>query len=801
MKQVFLLLFIPFLLTAQENKKTLNIIRTERAPIINGSLDEKLWQEMPELTDFIQYSPFNGRKSEQKTKAYVTYDDAAFYIGVICYDSSPDSIAGEIGQRDSQDEPYTDLISIHISPYNDGMNSLYFMISASGVQSDRKYNSSGADANWDAVWESDVRITDYGWVAEVKIPCSALRFSSEPVQNWGFNIFRRIARKNEWSSWSFVSIELDKWWFHMGEIKGVNNLNPPVRLSFTPYISGYSEKTRNKNWGYSYNGGIDLKYGISESFTLDMTLIPDFGQVRSDDEELNLSPYELRYDERRQFFTEGTELFEKGDLFYSRRIGATPAGYYAVYSNLNENEEVVENPTEAGLINATKVSGRTSGGLGIATLNAMTGDTFAKVTDRETGEEREILTQGFTNHNITVFDQSFAHNSYLSFINTNVSRKDFMANVAAAETRYSDEKNEYSITGRGAYSYVENNNNSADGFKVWLNGGKVSGEFQFDYELSLISDKYDQNSLGYLDRNNIWGNRLAFQHQVFEPFGLFLKMSNEITILYHRMYNPDAYSDISIHYEIYTTLRDNSKFNMHAAWVPADRNNYNETRTSARYFVNYKYLHNCFSYSTDFRKSFYSSIHGGYTGAYDYQLASSNWSVVLYNRYRFNRQFSISHDFMYLKYINQPGYVSTDQSGNIYFGSFDRETWEQVVSATYIINPEVSFDFRLRHYWSCADYDGFFLLADDGTFQDSDYSENHDINYNAFNVDMTFRWLFAPGSEAVINWKNSIYSSTGEPDSRYWINLQNTLDSPQINSISLKFIYYVDYLNLSAFSI
>ncbi|NJE06863.1 hypothetical protein E3E36_12115, partial [Thermococcus sp. M36] len=134
-----------------------------------------------------------------------------------------------------------------------------------------------------------------------------------------------------------------------GFLNSIENIKPPVRLSFSPYVSTYANhypynNSIQNNWSNSVNGGMDVKYGINQSFTLDMTLIPDFGQVQSDNQVLNLSPFEVKYNENRSFFTEGTELFNKGNLFYSRRIGGTPLHYNDVYNNLSATDTVTNNP-------------------------------------------------------------------------------------------------------------------------------------------------------------------------------------------------------------------------------------------------------------------------------------------------------------------------------------------------------------------------------------------------------------------------------------------------------------------------
>ena len=175
-------------------------------------------------------------------------------------------------------------------------------------------------------------------MVEFAIPFSSLRFSNDG-KPWAINMGRNIRRYRELYTWNPIDVEyIESIALQAGLIDGIKDVNPPLRLSFMPYAS-VNASIYDGETTFPYNYGMDLKYGINESFTLDMTLIPDFGQVASDAEILNLSPFEIRYEEKRQFFNEGTELFNKGgNMFYSRRI-------------------------QDDLINATKVSGRTKNGL------------------------------------------------------------------------------------------------------------------------------------------------------------------------------------------------------------------------------------------------------------------------------------------------------------------------------------------------------------------------------------------------------------------------------------------------------
>ena len=316
-------------------RKSIKAKRIEQTPVIDGIPDKGLWDQLPVATGFIQYDPYNGRKSVYETEIRFGYNETGLYMGAFMHDPHPDSISAELGKRDQIDELNTDYITADILPYNDGLTMFEFKISPAGLQSDNKFSAVGRESSWDAVWESAATINDSGWIAEVFIPYSALRFPKTEVQTWGINMWRNLNRRNEKSTWSWVPNNVGEIFKYYGTVTGMEGIKPPLRLSLWPYLAGYLEKTPSqKQWNNNIRGGMDLKYGISQSYTLDMQLIPDFGQVRSDDIILNLTPFEVRYDEKRQFFTEGTELFQKCDIFYTRRVGSVPKGYDAASTAL-----------------------------------------------------------------------------------------------------------------------------------------------------------------------------------------------------------------------------------------------------------------------------------------------------------------------------------------------------------------------------------------------------------------------------------------------------------------------------------
>src|SRR5690606_12924498 len=300
--------------------------------------------------------------------------------------------------------------TVYFDTYDDDLNAFEFSVTAAGVQVDARRTSVGYDISWNAAWYSAVQMDEHNWYIEMEIPFSALRFPKSPIQYWGVNFQRGIRRNNEHAYWNEIVPEVSGFINQFGRLSGIKNIKSPIRLSISPYVSSYlnhysGDEENPESISTNFNAGMDLPYGINDAFTLDMILIPDFGQVASDNKVLNLSPFEVQFAENRQFFKEGTELFDKGDFLYSRRIGGKPMYYDDVEEQFAENEEIISKPTESKLINATKVSGRTRKGMGIGMLNAMTSATYATIKN-EDGVEQQVLTNPFTNYSVPAIDQN-----------------------------------------------------------------------------------------------------------------------------------------------------------------------------------------------------------------------------------------------------------------------------------------------------------------------------------------------------------------------------------------------------------
>jgi len=272
-------LFTTTLLFSQSNatKKVLNIKRSiNKAPKIDGLLNDDAWKGLEVAKDFVMMEPNNGEKEnpDYRTEVKVLYDDEAIYVSAMMFDPNPSKIASEFTSRDNDGQ--ADLFSLILNPNNDGVNATSFDVMITGTQLDAKVSDSRRpDRSWSAVWKSAVKTLDNGWSVEMKIPYSALRFSNEEVQTWGIQFLRKIINQNSQYTWNHIDNTIGKRTQYDGILKGIRNINPPTRLSFYPYAST-SVSHFDGETDFNQNLGLDLKYGITENFTLDLTLSPRF---------------------------------------------------------------------------------------------------------------------------------------------------------------------------------------------------------------------------------------------------------------------------------------------------------------------------------------------------------------------------------------------------------------------------------------------------------------------------------------------------------------------------------------------
>ncbi|MDX5443338.1 MAG: DUF5916 domain-containing protein, partial [Hymenobacteraceae bacterium] len=525
----------------------------------------------------------------------------------------------------------------------------------------------------------------------------------------------------------------------------------------------------------------------------------DFGQVQSDTQVLNLSPFEVQFNENRPCCMEGTEHFNKGSLFYSRRVGGRPIYYFNVENQLDSGEVIISNPIDSRLLNATKVSGRTQSGLGVGVFNAVSAEMNAVVKDPE-GNKREILTQPLSNYNILVLDQSLRNNSFISLINTNVMRQGstYDANLTGTVFRFTDKKNKYALNGKAALSQRYFSDNTDLGYTYRLSGGKISGNFQWTLTHDVKSDTYNPNDLGILFVNNEMLEDVNVRYNIYKPFWKVNNLYTSAGVTYSRRYEPGAFQNFVIYSNINTTFKN---FTSVGTWFnsePVKTYDFFEPRVSGRYY-HFPTNHQAGIWiSTDYRKKFALDLEGNYRIFDENDRKTITYTIS--PRYRVNNQLSFIYNFNNSRRLDDMGFARLLEADTVIFGRRNVKTYTNTLSGSYVFNNRMSLTLRTRHYWSQAVYNDFYLLRQNGTLTLFPQIENrNNVNFNAFNIDMVYSWWFAPGSEISIVWKNAILKEERElapayyNDDTYFRNFSNILSAPQNNSISVKVLYYLDY--------
>ncbi len=781
-------------------KRTMKATRIDKSITLDGDLSEEVWLNADKQSDFLQTEPYNGNIATEKTVIHILYDDDAIYVGAMLYDSAPDSIRQGLGIRDCEDNDIdADLFVAEFNPYNDDLLLYDFKVSSSNVQIDQKVNFDWWDSNWNAVWYSKTKINEKGWSVEMKIPFAALRIPNKDVQTWGVQMHRYIKRKAEWDSWNYLDESINGATQQVGTLVGIDSIKPPTRLSITPYISGYYDKLSDQSKGDKYmRGGLDLKYGINKSYTLDMMLIPDFGQTASDDKVLNLSTVETMYNEKRSFFTEGTELFSRADLFYSRRIGGTPIYKDDAQGKLGANEKITKNPNDAQLINATKLSGRSSSGLAVGFLSATSLRQNAVATDTLWGTTRTILTQPSTHYGVLVVDQALKNNSYISFINTNVSFFEDplkMANVVGTDMKLSNKSGSYTFWGKSAYSYLQKQEKKTGGYYD-ITFGKTSGQFRFALWHQLRTENYDCRDLGYLDETNRINNSLRVQYNYYIPKNFYLNWNNSLIIVNNYHYKPTSYSLLEIYLESYGTLKNHIGVAFYCGATPIPKYDFNEPRVNGWKYQEPTAAYIGGNFNTNKNNQLWLFVNTWYWRASEYNR--STYYIEIKPTYNASDKIKLSFAAIYEKPMNSLGWVDNNNAGDtIHFGRRQSINITSVVEAKYLFTATSNLQLRGRYYWSGVEYKQFYLLKKDGTMDpNTPFIPNQDKNYSSFNIDLIYTWQFAPGSELSVMWKNSISSSNNYVYENYGSNLKNLWSNPQLNTVSFRILYYLDYLYL-----
>ncbi|HRG19437.1 MAG TPA: DUF5916 domain-containing protein [Saprospiraceae bacterium] len=781
--------------------------RIQSLKTIDGIIGPSEWNDVSQLDSFVEFRPKPGdlEETNKQTTIYLGYNDEGIFVAGKCREAAKEDISSELAGRDGFGN--NDFVGIIFDTYLDNQNGFEYFVTPLNEQMDAKVSPSvdeSEDFSWNAVWQSATSINENEWHFEIFIPFSAIRFSNKNIQDWGLNVTRRRVKTGEQYMWNPVWPTVNGFLTQEGHWTGLQEIKPPLRLQFSPYLSFYSNhyptETDATGWNQQINGGMDVKWGINQAFTLDATLIPDFGQVQSDNQVLNLTPFEVRFNENRPFFTEGIELFNKGNFFYSRRIGGTPYYFNHVHQKLRDKERILSNPIETRLINASKISGRTENGMGIAFLNALTAAQYATIENMETREQRQELTDPLTNFNVLVVDQTLKNNSSISFVNTSVLRRGdaHEAIVTSVLFDLNDNSNTWNIGGKVAASQLIESKVQT-GYSHLFYVGKKSGRFNFNLFQELTDTKFTSNDLGYFTNNNFINHGLWLSYRWVNP-GTWYNRINingnfNVSHLYKK-FEPvqKTYQSVEAKLNFNGQLKNLWWAGIYLSYKP-ESNDFYEPRQQGKYFRDGKsYVYGGW-FETNNNKMYYLSAEfylRNYISFYDRLSYDAN----IFQSIRFNSKTSISLGFSYQPKFNNIGF-SGFQDDQPYFARRNINTVVNTLSLKYNFTNRMGLTARIRHYTSTVTNKAFYLLNQDGSLNPFSLSnENPGRSADYFNIDLVYTWQFAQGSFINLVWKNAISQFNNSTELDYFHHLDSVLSENQNNNLSLKIIYFLDYQQL-----
>ncbi len=526
--------------------------RIADAPKIDGRLDDACWQESGIWdSGFIQQIPNQAQPASQETRIKILYDDHYLYVGIACDDKEPEKIRRVLGRRDMNNG---DVAGIALDTYFDKQTAFEFNVTAAGQKVDMMHLGEYVwDFNWDAVWDGKSSVGDSAWYAEIRIPFNQLRFAQRDQQIWGMHVWRWIDRLNEENHWKLIPVDAPGMVYIFGELRGIRDISTKRNFEFLPYskIKYVPDAIKRLTPGFGFDG----KIGVTSDFTLDYTINPDFGQVEADPSVLNLTAYEVFYDEKRPFFLEGNNIlnFNAGSdlLFYSRRIGAAPD-----YQPGLQPGEKMSMPDQTTILSALKLTGKNHAGLSLGIINSMTAAENAAIFS-DNGNRKERV-EPFTNYFVGRLKQDFNDGNtafggmvtsvvrnikedHLNFLPDNsfaggvdflhywknrkyyVDFKGFASKVSGSEQAIAnlqlDPRHLFQREDAGHLEYKE----GLTGLEGWggqLSGGKSSGKLRLEVELDWRSPGVELNDVGYLWQADYINQGLNFLYWVNKPKGV-----------------------------------------------------------------------------------------------------------------------------------------------------------------------------------------------------------------------------------------------------------------------------------------
>lgn len=733
-------------------------------PEIDGRLDDPAWNQVPwGGGTFRQTSPDAGKAGSVETRFKILYDEKNLYIAFKNYDPEPKKIISRMSRRDGFEG---DFVEINIDSYNDKRTAFSFSSSVSGVKGDEYVSNNGDnwDASWDPIWYLKTSIDEEGWIAEVRIPLSQLRFADKPELVWGIQIMRRFFRKQERSVWQYIPPNAAGWVHLFGELRGLRGIRPQKQLEVQPYIVAKTERFEKQEGNPYLTGsssaldyGLDAKIGITSDITLDVTVNPDFGQVEADPSQLNLTAFELFFQERRPFFIEGNNILNfplteinQNNLFYSRRIGRSPQvganpdprANAAPWESIDDGvNEYVKPNNSTTILGAAKLTGKNKRGFSWGLLESVTAPERAEIDSL--GFKRHQNVEPLTNYFIARAQQDINKgNSVVGAIFTATNRDNDdqrfswlhkSAYTGGIDFLHHWKDRTYFVSGRGIVSRVngsasaitdtqlssqrffqrpDNHYKDVDVNRTSLTGtggqlllGKKSGNLVGNLGLMWQSPELDLNDVGFLSQTDNIVQWLWMQYRIIQPRGI--TRSERYNINQWQEYDFGG-KILNIGYNTNVHVQFKNFWNVGGEFTYTSHNASNADLRGGPAFRYPSSIYYLVYVDSDARKKLFArSYYEVTTGSNKYMY---NAGIGIDVSYRPVNAFTVSVAPNFRKNRNEVQFVETAGSadGDKYVvGEIDQTTLRVVIRATLMLTPNLSVQYYGQPFGTAGRYSNF----------------------------------------------------------------------------------------------
>ncbi len=745
---------------------------------IDGVLSEASWSVAVPVTDFTQREPNEGAAATERTDVRVLYDNDAVYVGARLYDRSPDSVMAQLARRDRIVS--ADRFLVFLDSYHDRRTGFFFGINAAGTLYDGTlYNDDWDSDTWDGVWEGSATRDSSGWIAELKIPYSQLRFQRQQAHRWGINFKREIARRNERSFLVCTPSNGSGFVSRFVDLVGMEEVQPPPRLEVLPYITTRAEYLNHEaadpfNDGSHMAAGLggDLKLGIGSNLTLDATVNPDFGQVEVDPAVVNLSDVETFFEERRPFFVEGASIFEFGyggandnwgfnwaspSFLYSRRIGRAPQ------AELPDDYDYSSVPSGSNILGAAKLSGKI-GSWSLGTLSAVTSRERARFSLGAQRWQQEV--EPLTYYGVYRAQKEFGGGRHgLGAIGTLTARgfdepqlRDELSSSSASlgiDGWTTVDKNGVwvvsgwtglsRVTGTpqrmlnlregsvhyfqrpdAAYLDLDSSSTSLSGYAARVSLNKQKGNWMFNSALGVVDPGFDVNDLGFQFRTDQINSHVMFGHKWTRPGRVF--RSWRLNLAGFRSYNYGG--DVTWTGLFLTGLYELRNFSTGRWFVAYNPKTLSDRRTrGGPLMVNQPGVEWDFQLDSDPNKRWIFG--GGLHGLHYRRDWEQSWSARAYVEWKPGARLSLRLEpqiertgtsSQYVDTFDDP--AATHTFGHRYvFADLDQTTLSASLRLNWIFTPRLSLEVYAQPLLSSGRYTGFKELARPRSYDFNGYPE------------------------------------------------------------------------------